>query len=654
MERDLDQHPYKETIWRIKRAKNVDSEDESDPRISQEVELRKYLGKENLEELHDRAKRSRRSFSADLNNQKDVPENKSHREAQIIKDSLGNVTGIQKIKGVRLYSGYLNNDGRSLTRILNKMNISDSQYPLDKGSFLNNRFTNLTITSPVPNKANISELGYLSITEPNLNNSSVNNTSLFLVKIKLQTSNSPENIAVKEVPKKNSKKPSQHSLTEKIPKNIDVTAEDHTISLDFGKDFATLNTSVNSIRFSINGDADDSRKLARNRKSDEEKLSARKKSRLDTNDGQSKDAREKFPEGNTSRGFDTAANESRRIHAETIATTKRKELETSRMREENRELIPGVIKVFEPRERPYQEQEVEARLLGRMREDGTFAEQTRTNDADESTDANAREDFSSSIDLIIDATVKLEAANVFASENGESIIPKDRREDLASMIVDNDLRRQQQMVPSLSATNSSANKSNGNSDTDRIDIRVVGSNGNETMNVKEGTRTITEAREYHEPDSHLRRRLLWIFTVSVDTETEDFLAKSTESVLNSTTENHIENVMNEDRQSKIINSANSRKVSIRIKRDDNAEENPALQNNFNPQMPDANHHTRYKRSTYSFENLESNNAAENVEIGKEAAVNHDEKEENNEEYENVERVKEDYNDSEEDVMEGIN
>lgn len=43
-----------------------------------------------------------------------------------------------------------------------------------------------------------------------------------------------------------------------------------------------------------------------------------------------------------------------------------------------------------------------------------------------------------------------------------------------------------------------------------------------------------------------------------------------------------------------------------------------------------------------------------MEVEKEAAVNHDEKEENNEEYENVERVKEDYNDSEEDVMEGIN
>lgn len=547
-----------------------------------------------------------------------------------------------------MYSGYLNNDGRSLMRTLNKMNIFDSQYPLNKGSFLNNHFTNLTITSSVPNKTNISGLKYLPTTEHNLNNPSIDNTSLFFVKINLQTY-SPEHIAVNEAPKMNFKKPSQHSLTENIPKNINITAEDHTISFDFRNDFATLNTSVNSIHLSIHGDADNSRKFAGNRKSDEEKLSARKKSRLDTNDGQSKDAREKFPEGNTSHGFDTTANESRRIHAvETIAAAKREEIETSGMRKENRELIPGVIKVFESRERPYQEQEVEARLLGRMREDGTFAERTRTSDADESTDANAREDSSSSIDLIIDATVKLKATS-----ETESIIPKDRREDLASMIVDNDLRRQQQMVASLSATSSSANKSNGNSDIDRIDIRVVGSNGNETMNVKEGMRTITEAREYHEPDSHLQRRLLWIFTVSADTETEDSLAKSTESVFNSAAESHIENVMTEDQQSKIINSADSRKVSIRVKRDDNAEENPALQNNFNPQMPDANHHARYKRSTYSFENLESNNAAENVEIGKEA-VNPDEKEENNEEYENVERVKGDYNDSEEDVMEGIN
>ncbi|XP_029669171.1 stress response protein NST1-like [Formica exsecta] len=217
------------------------------------------------------------------------------------------------------------------------------------------------------------------------------------------------------------------------------------------------------------------------------------------------------------------------------------------------------------------------------------------------------------------------------------------------MTVDNDLRKQQQMVPSLSATNSSANKLNGNSDTDRIDIRVVGSNGNETMNVKEGTQTVTEAREYHESDNHLRRRLLWI---SVDTETEDSLTKSTELVLNSTIESHIEDVMDENRQqSKIINFADSGKMLIRVKRDDNAEENSALQNNCNLQMSDANHHARYKRFTYSFENLESNNAAENVEAGKEVAVDHDEKEENNEEYENVERVKGDYNDSEEDVME---
>lgn len=653
-ERDLDEHPYKETIWRSNRAKNVGSEDESDPRIFQGAEFRElYLGEQNMKELHDRSKRSRRSFIADLNTQKDVPENKCHREAQIIKDALGNVTRMQKTKGViaRLYSGYLNNDGKSLTRTLNKINISDSQYSLDKGSFLNHRFINLTITLSVPDKVNISGLRYVSITEPNLNNYSIYNTSLFFVKTDLQT-HAPhsEHIAMNKVLKINLEKLGQYSLTEKIPKNIDYTVEDHTISFDFGKNFAISNTSVDSIRFSTNSNADDSRKFAGKRKSDEEKLSARKKSRLGTDDGQSKNARVEFPEGNTSRGFDTTANESRRIHGvETIAATKREEIETNGMRKENRELIPGVIKVFEPRERPYQKQEAEARLLRRMREDGTSVVQTRTNDADKLTDANAREVSSSSIDLVIDATVKLEIASVNASGIGEPIIPKDQREDLVSMTVDNDLRKQQQMVPSLSATNSSANKLNGNSDTDRIDIRVVGSNGNETMNVKEGTQTVTEAREYHESDNHLRRRLLWI---SVDTETEDSLTKSTELVLNSTIESHIEDVMDENRQqSKIINFADSGKMLIRVKRDDNAEENSALQNNCNLQMSDANHHARYKRFTYSFENLESNNAAENVEAGKEVAVDHDEKEENNEEYENVERVKGDYNDSEEDVME---
>lgn len=650
-ERDLDENPYKETIWRIKRTKNIDSEDKNDPRISQGAEFRElYIGEPNLKELHDRSKRSRRSFIANLN--KDVPENKSHPEAQIIKDALGNVTRMQKTKGIvaRLYSGYLNNNERSLTKTLNKTNISDLQYSLDKGSFLNHCFINLTITSSVPDKVNISELSYLSITEPNLNNYSIYNTSLFLVKIDLQT-HTPEHIAMNKVPKINSKKLDQHSLTEKIQKNID-TAEDHTISLDFGKNFAVSDTSVDSIRFSTNSNADDSRKFAENRKSDEEKLSAWKKSRLGTDDGQSKDARVEFPEGNTSRGFDTAANESQRIHAvETIAGTKKEEIETNRIRKENRELIPGMIKVFELQERPYQKQEEETRLLRRMREERTFAEQTRTNDADESTDANAREVSSSSIDLVIDATAKLKVASVNASATGQLIISKDRCEDFASTTVDNDLQKQQQMVPSLSATNSSANKSNGNSDTDRIDIRiVVGSNGNETMNVKEGTRT--EAREYHEFDNHLGRRLLWI---SVDAKTEDSLIKSTELVPNSAIGNHIENIMDEDRQqSKMINSADSGKILIRVKRDDNAEENPTLQNNCNSQMSDANHHARYKRSTYSFENLESNNAAENVEVGKEVAVNHDEKEENNEEYENVEKVKRDYNDSEEDEMEGIN
>lgn len=592
-----------------------------------------------MKELHDRAKRSRRSFIVDLNNQRDVSENKSHREAEIIKDALGNVTEMQKTKGVvRLYSGYFNNDGGSLKRTLNKMNISDSQSSLDKGSFLNHRFINLTITSSIADKANISEPRYPSITELNLNNYSIDNTSFFLVKFDLQT-HLPERI--NQVSKINSKKLGQRSPTEKIPKT-------------FAKDIAVSNASVVPIHFSTDSGADDSRKFeVRNGKSDRGKLSARKKSRLGTDDGQSEDAGEerrekggkRSPEGNTSRGFDTMANESRRIYRETIAAgEKRERLETSgKTQKKNLELI----RVFE---RPYQKQEAEARLSqGRTR---------RNDDAvDESTEnANAGgDDFSRAIDRVIDAKPTRAARN--ASEIGESIIPKDRiREDLASMTAGDDLRKQQQMVLPLSATNGGANKSNGNSDADGIDIRVVGSNGNETMNVKEGTVT-GGPREYRESDNHLRRRLLWIPAVAVaDAETDDSTIKSTGSVLNSAIDDHIEHFMDENRQqNEMINSADSGKVLIRVKRDNNVEESSeTLRNNFNPRTSDANHQARYKRSTYSFEDLESNNAAEDVDVAKKkVAVNHDEKQENNEEYENVERVKGDY-DSEEDIMEGIN
>ncbi|XP_029172663.1 uncharacterized protein LOC114941734 [Nylanderia fulva] len=596
--RDLDEHPYGETIWRIKRAKNVGSEEESDSSIFQGAKFRElYLGERNSKELHDRAKRNRRSFIADLNNQRDVPETKSHRKAEIIKDALGNVTEMQKTKGVvRLYSGYLNNGG-SLKRTLNKMNISDSQSSLDKGSFLNRCFINLTITSSlVADKANISESRYPSITEPNLNNYSIDNASHL-----------PERID--KVPGINWKKLGQHSQTEKIPKN-----------------FAVSDTFVAPIHFSTDSGVDHPRKFeVGNGKSDWVKLSAWKKSRLGTDDGQSGVG---SPEGNTSRGFDTTANESRRIQRETIREKRERFEMSGKTQRKNRELI----RVFEPRGRSYQMQKAE--------------ERTRTNDDESTEDANARKaDFS--IDLVIDARSAKVARNANASGIGESIIAKDRIgfENLASMTAGDDLRKQQQMVPPVSATNGGANKSNGNSDAAEIDIRVVGSNGNETMNVKEGTVTVRP----RESDNHLRRRLLWS-----DAEADDSTIKRTGSVLNSAIDDRIGNFRNEDRQqSEMINSADSGKVLIRVKRDDNFEvSSETSRNNFNPRTSDANHQARYKRSTYSFEDLESNNAAEDVDVAKnEVAVNHDEKQGNNEEYENVERVKGDYNDGEEDLME---
>jgi len=273
---------------------------------------------------------------------------------------------------------------------------------------------------------------------------------------------------------------------------------------------------------------------------------------------------------------------------------------------------------------------------------------TNKDEVDESRNTNAREDSSTlPIDSVTDATMKPKAAYINTSETGKSIILK----DLTLMIVDNDLQKQQQMVLPLSAKSRDANKSNGNLDTDRIDIPVLESNGNETMNVKEGTETIMEAHEYHKSDNNLQRKLLWISTISVNGETGDATKKR--SIFNTTTKSHIENVMNENRQqSKITGSAHvGKKVLTRIKREDTTEENRILQDALNSQISE-NHYVRFKRSVYPYlENFESNNEAENI-AEKEAAINYDEKQESNEEYQNVEELKGLYNDRE-DVFEGI-
>lgn len=603
-----------ETMRQLKRAKNIDNEDENDSSIFQGIEFgESYFGKQNSQKLHDRSKRSK-SFVADsnyTNNQKDIISD-NNGKAQVIKDVFENVTTTQNIEEVmKLYSNYLNDDEKNSINTSNKINISDS-HSLDKGSFLNNYFNNLTIIPSLANKTNISGLRYPPNIELYLNDYFVNNKSLFV--------------------------------------NI---SENYANLSDFEKKrFTVSNVFINS----MNDDADDFGKFLKNR-NDGEKLgiTTQKISRLGMNDGSSKDAEKEFPRGNTSRGFSIATNELWSC-IETTVAGREKEIEIDGMQKQNSGPIPGVIKVFEPRGRPYQKQEVEttARLSRQMGKDGTSVAKMKTNEdeVDKSRNTNAREDSSTlPIDSVTDATMKPEAAYINMSETGESIMLK----DLTSVTEDNDLRKQQQMVLPLSAENRKANKSNGNLDTDGIDIRILGSNGNETMNVKKGTRTIMEAHEYHQSDNNLQRKLLWISTISVDGVTEDSSIKKL--VFNSTTESDIENVTNENRQeSKITGPTYLKKILTGVNHEDKIEEN-RMQDALNSEMSEINHYARYKRSIYPYENLESNNEAdsENIAVEKEVTMNHDEKREGNEDYlnQNVEELKGSYIDRDEDIFEGI-
>lgn len=642
---DLDNYLDEETMRKLKKAKTVDNENEDDSKLFQGVEFGEaYFGRRNSKESHDRSKRNRRSFVVDsnyTNHQKDIPENNRYRKIEIINNVLKNVTTIQNIEEVvtELYSSYLSNDGKNSVNTSNKMNITDSQNSLDKGFFSSNHFNNLTIIPSTANKANIFELEYSSNTELYLNNHFFDNKSLFVIKTDLQT-HLPECITKNEVPKASLKKIGQHSTIKRILK-IDHTAENRTNSPDFEK-----NAFTNLIVFSIN---DDSRKSLKNR-SGGEKLGfgAQKISRLSIDDEQSKGVEKEFPRGNMSYGFGIGTNESWSCVVTTVAA-KEREIEANGT--QNREPIPGVIKIFEPRGRLYQKQEAEttARLSRQMGKDGTSVAKIKTNEdkVDESRNTNAREDsLTSLIDSVTNATMKPETVYINTSETDESIILK----DLTSVTVDNDLRKQQQMVPPLSVENRNANKSNGNLDTDKIDIRVLGSNGNETMNVKEGTRTIMEAREYHKSDNNLQRKLLWISTISVDGEIGDSSIKNMVSVFSTTTESHIENVNENRQQNKITDSANLGKILTRTKREDKAEES-RIQDALNSQIAETNHNARYKQSVYPYKNIDTNNEAENT-AEKEAAINYDE---NNEEYQNqnVEELKGLYNDREEDVLEGI-
>ncbi|KAG5315389.1 MOS1T transposase, partial [Pseudoatta argentina] len=639
---DLDNYLDEETMRRLKKAKNVDNEDENDSKLFQGIEFREtYFGKRNAKESHDRSKRSRRSSIIDsnyTNHQKDIPENNRYRKIEIINNVLENITTIRNTEEVvtKLDSS-LNNDGKNSVNASNKVNITDSQNSLDKGFFSNNHFNNLTTVPSKANKTNIFKLKYSPNTKLYLNDHFFNNKSLFVIKTDLQM-HLPEHITKNDVPNTSLKEIGQRSTIK-----IDHTAEILTNSPNFEK-----STFTNAIDFLINDNAYDSEKSLKYR-SDGKKLgfAAQKISQLSIDDEQSKGVEKEFPQGNMSHGFGIGTNESWSCVVTTTVTAKEREIEADGT--QNREPIPGVIKIFEPRGRLYQKQEAETttRLSRQMEKDDTSVMKTKmkTNEDEVNKLRNAREDSLTSLIDSVTNTMKPETAYINISETGESIILK----DLTSVTVDNDLRKQQQMVPPLSVENSNANKSNGNLDTDKIDIRVLGSNGNETMNVKEDTRTIMEAHEYHKSDNNLQRKLLWVSTISIDGETGDSSIKSMGSVFSIATESHIDNVNENRQQNKITDSAKYfGKILTRIKREEKAEES-RMQDALNSQIAEINHNARYKQFVYPYKNIDTNNEAENTAVEKEAAINYDE---NNKEYQNqnVEELKGLYNDRE-DVLE---
>lgn len=227
--------------------------------------------------MHDSSKRSRRSFVADSNytdNQRDVPKNNSYWKSTT--ESIEEVV-------TKLYSSYLSDDEKDAAKnlISNEMNISNSQYSLNRGLFSNNHFANVTIT-PSANKRNMFGLKYFSSTELYSNDRFIGNKSLFVI----ETTFRPERITKSDVSKTSSKEISGHSTIEM--KTIDHTAENRTNSADIEK-----NAFTDSIRFSINGD---SGKSLKNRNGKEKLgIATQKISRLSTDDGQSEGAEKDFP-----------------------------------------------------------------------------------------------------------------------------------------------------------------------------------------------------------------------------------------------------------------------------------------------------------------------------------------------------------------------
>lgn len=450
----------------------------------------------------------------------------------------------------------------------------------------------------------------------------------------------PERI-VSEDPKTRSHDENGERRAETTPKDADrrIASADRADSIDLARNLSASNApAASTTGLLTNRGAGDSRESAGNRGAGERSRAASRKPRHGADDERSRGAREEAPRGNTSRNLGNAAtNESRDSVADAGTTAGAGEIGgAGATREESREPIPGaMIKAFEPEGRPRQKREAgtTARLSrGGAGEEsgsgGTSVEKMRTGNV-ESRDANVESGLPCApIDLAGNTTT---IPNAATSGAGKLIAPTDRRDDPARTISKDDSREQQMVLSLIAGSSGNANKSNGNSDSDEIDIR--GSSGNETMNVKGGIGgDVTGAGELREFDDNVRRKLLWISAISAkDADDSSMSAESRR------TEN-----MDRDRQRSEVSSTSR----IGVGRENSAE-SPAPRNDFNSRASDAN---RYKRSAYSLKNFESNDETypENAAIEKEAAVNLEEKREGNEEYpnQNVEDA-ENYNREEE-------
>jgi len=328
-------------------------------------------------------------------------------------------------------------------------------------------------------------------------------------------------------------------------------------------------TSADPIRFSQDDDVSDGGARGRSEdRSDVEKLRAvtRKIPRLGANDEQSlREGAAGFPRGNSPRAFDSLANESRCCVLGAAAA--------SAAGEGRKGPVAVVIKMLE---KPGTGAVMRLSLMGK---NGTRG-------------------------------MKMPAAMT--------------REDSARPIADDS--RQQQMVLAPLSGNGRANKSNGNSANGGIDIRGLGSNGNETMNVKETVRPC-------EHGNNLRRKLLWISKASADADAEGSSMESARLTPNVTSERYAGDIVDDDRKGN----------KIKLKCDDAA--SPKSRNS------EANRRARQKRSEYLSDDLAGPKSAV---VEKEATSSRVEKRENDEEYLNqsAEGLKR-YNDRAEfDGMEG--